>query len=233
MHPKLLRFRYRLFRYRAVEQEIARALVTGPGPHRLLDIGCGDGENLLRFTDPVWQRLGLELSWPRLQSARRAGLAVSQASGTSLPTASGAFDLVYLAHVLHHVADHERLLAEMARCLAPGGRCFVVETVIDNPLLRLGRKLRPSWRGDPVEVSWRYDELVMILEKAGFEIERSGRYNQIFFLWEMLPLAFWPLELFTPIFVYLDLFLAGLFKRLGRHYSAHCYFVLRCDERVS
>jgi ubiquinone/menaquinone biosynthesis C-methylase UbiE len=232
MHPKLLRFRHRLFRYRFVEQKIAKELAGRPGPHRLLDVGCGDGENLLRFDGREWLRLGLEISWLRLRAARRAGLDVFQASGTRLPAASGAFEYVYVAHVLHHVADYEQLLAEIARCLAPGGRCFVVETVTDNPLLRLGRRLRPSWRGDQVEASWRFAELVVILQNAGFEIEHSGRYNHLFFLWEMGPLAFWPLEIFTPIFIYLDLFLAGLFKRLGRHYSAHCFFVLRRNERT-
>jgi hypothetical protein len=56
-----------------------------------------------------------------------------------------------------------------------------------------------------------------------FGIEQSGRYNVLFWLWEMIPLAFWPFEILTPIFVYLDLLLMRWLKR----YSAHCYFVLK------
>ena len=125
--------------------------------------------------------------------------------------------------VLHHVAEYPQVLQEVKRCLTPDGRLFLVETVTDNPLLRLGRRLQPHWRGDDVEADWRYDELRSIVREAGFTIEEDGRFNLIFFLWEMLPLAFWPFEVFTPLFVYLDLFLARFFRR----YAAHCYLVLR------
>ena len=219
MHPKLLYFRHKLFRYRAVEQVVARQ----PHVKRLLDIGCGDGENLLRFDGLPLHRVGLEVSQSRLQTARKHGLDVLQAGGERLPFSDAAFEMVYIAHVLHHVADYELVLAEMRRVLAGNGRIFIVETVTDNPLLRIGRRLHPVWQGDEVEASWRFADLGQILERAGFEIVENGRYNILFFLWEMLPLAFWPFEIFTPIFVYLDLLLARFFHK----YSVHCYFVLQ------
>ena len=221
MHPKLLYFRHKLFKYRAIEQDVARATA----PQRLLDIGCGDGENMLRFDEALLPRVGLEISWSRLKTARQLGLNVMQASGTELPFADQSFGMIYIAHVLHHVADYEQVLGEMARCLTDNGRLFIVETVTDNPLLRLGRKLHPVWQGDVVEANWRYADLVTIFQKAGFAIEQTDRYNVFFFLWEMLPLAFWPFEIFTPIFVYLDLLLGKLFKKQ----SVHCYFVLKKD----
>jgi ubiquinone/menaquinone biosynthesis C-methylase UbiE len=216
MHPKLLRFRYQLFRYRIVERALARQIGKG----RMLDIGCGDGENLLRFTDLPLQRTGLEVSLPRLRQARSHRLDVLQGSGVRLPFPDGSFQLIYVAHVLHHIANYEAVLAEIIRCLAEGGVLFLVETVTDHPLLRLGRAVHPFWQGDQVEVNWSYGQLAQILGEMGFEVQQTERYNLIFFLWEMLPLVFWPFEIFTPIFVYLDLLLARFFKR----YSAHCYF---------
>ena len=109
----------------------------------------------------------------------------------------------------------------LTQLTGPGGVLFLVETVTDHPLLRLARRLYPVWRGDAVEADWRYADLVQILERAGFQVRQSGRYNLLFFLWEMFPLAFWPLEIFTPIFVYLDLLLAKFLSR----YAVHCYFV--------
>ena len=223
MHPKLLYFRYKLFKYRHVEQAVARELVVRTPAAKLLDVGCGDGENMLRFDGLPLRRAGLEISWRRLQTARRLGLDVMQGSGTHLPFPDAAFEMIYIAHVLHHVANYEQVLAEMKRCLAENGRLFLVETVTDNPLLRLGRKLNPVWQGDEVEANWSFADLGIILQNAGFTVQEHGRYNIIFFLWEMLPLAFWPLEFFTPIFVYLDLLLVKFFK----NQSAHCYFVLR------
>lgn len=221
MHPKWLYFRYKLFKYRFVEQRVARSL-AGPG-RRLLDIGCGDGENLLRFKGIELHRVGLEVSRPRLRRARLWRLDVLQGSGTALPLPDQSCDMIYVAHVLHHVADYEQALAEMGRVLRENGRIFLVETVTDHPLLRLARAVHPVWRGDAVEADWRFAQLMRILEQAGYEVEENGRYNLIFFLWEMLPLAFWPFELFTPFFVYLDLLLARFFSR----YSVHCYAVLR------
>jgi ubiquinone/menaquinone biosynthesis C-methylase UbiE len=217
MHPKLLHFRYKLFKYRLVEQAVARKI----GPGRMLDIGCGDGENLLRFADLPLKQTGLELSFPRLRTAREHQLNVLQGSGVRLPFLERTFQFIYVAHVLHHVEDCESVLAEITRCLAEDGVLFLVETVTNNPLLRLGRRIHPFWQGDEVAVNWAYEQLTQRLVEAGFEIQQTGQYNLIFFLWEMLPLAFWPFEIFTPIFVYLDLLLARFFKK----YSAHCYFV--------
>jgi ubiquinone/menaquinone biosynthesis C-methylase UbiE len=223
MHPKLLHFRYKLFKYRHIERHLA----SQPHVKNMLDIGCGDGENMLRFDFereglPL-QRFGLEVSHARLQTARKHGLAVLQGTGETLPFPDKSFDFIYIAHVLHHVANFPSVLAELRRCLADGGRIFVVETVTDHPLLRLGRRLRPQWQGDNVEADWSYAQLNTIFTTAGFQVEQTDRYNLIFFLWEMLPLAFYPFEIFTPVFVYLDLFLAKWFKR----YSVHCYFVLQ------
>jgi hypothetical protein len=92
-------------------------------------------------------------------------------------------------------------------------------------VLRLGRGIYPVWRGDSVTRDWRYAELFEILTASGFRIEQSGRYNILFWLWEILPLTFWPFEILTPFFVYLDLLLSLCLER----YSAHCYFVLRHD----
>ena len=75
-----------------------------------------------------------------------------------------------------------------------------------------------------MEASWRFADLVAIFEQAGFVVEQNGRYNILFFLWEMLPLAFWPLEIFTPIFIYLDLLLAKFFRKQ----AAHCFFCINC-----
>ncbi len=221
-HPKWLRARYRLFRFR----HRLRTLAAAPTTRRYLDLGCGDGEYLQRVSDLPIQAVGLDVAWGRLQAARRAGLTVLQASGVRLPFAAGAFDLIYVAHVLHHVADYPQALAEMARCLTPAGRLFIVETTSDHPVLRWGRRLHPYWRGDRVEADWRYATLRQVLTAAGFEVEEAGRFNLIFWLWEIAPLTFWPLELFTPLFVALDLVLA---RWLGR-YAAHCYFVLRRPE---
>jgi ubiquinone/menaquinone biosynthesis C-methylase UbiE len=45
----------------------------------------------------------------------------------SLPFRSGAFDLVFVNHVLHHVEKLPSLARELQRVLRPGGRLVVIE----------------------------------------------------------------------------------------------------------
>jgi ubiquinone/menaquinone biosynthesis C-methylase UbiE len=220
MYPQLTWFRRQLFRYRNTTQAVAKS------SRRMLDIGCGDGEKLLRFAALPIAKHGVEVSFERLQTARRHGLTVEQATATHLPFADNAFDFVYVAHVLHHIADYPTVLAEIQRVLSADGRVFINESVSDSPLLRLGRAIHPVWQGDELENAWSYADLQQIFHDAGYTVVESRQYNVFFFLWEMLPIAFWPLELFTPLFVYLDLLLERFFNR----WSAHCYFILRPNE---
>jgi ubiquinone/menaquinone biosynthesis C-methylase UbiE len=98
---------------------------------RVLEVGCGTGilwrENAARI--PAGASLTLtDLSRGMLATARarleglvplpRFGLADAQ----SLPFPDASFDFALANHMLYHVPDRSRALAELARVLAPGGR---------------------------------------------------------------------------------------------------------------
>ena len=102
------------------------------------------------------------------------------ADGLRLPFADGSLDMVYVQHVLHHVGDVERALAEAWRCLRPGGVLFLVETVEDNPIIRWGRRLYPSWLGDAVTASFTFADLATRVADSGFRVQRAGQYSVLF-----------------------------------------------------
>ena len=56
--------------------------------------------------------------------------------GEALPYEDTGFEAVVCVDVLEHVADLDRLLAEVARVLTPGG-LFLYDTINRNPLARL------------------------------------------------------------------------------------------------
>jgi SAM-dependent methyltransferase len=210
--------RYKVLPYFAAE----KSLLTQPGVERILDLGCAAGWNMSRFVQYGRRPIGLDVAPERVKWARRHG-PVMVASGLRLPLADQSCDVIYIQHVLHHIGHVGQALNEVRRCLRPGGALFLVETVEDNPLIRWGRSLHPSWLGDAVTARFRFAGLQAALREAGFRVEGGGQYSVLFWLWEVVPDR-WPfMERLTPLFVALERLLA----RVGRRYSAHCYLVAR------
>lgn len=91
------------------------SLVTGR--ERVLDLACGDGP-LLAELGP--RALGIDLSREELAITRIGGRVV-QGRAQALPFADGSFDAVacHLAFMLFD--DIERVVAELARVIVPGG----------------------------------------------------------------------------------------------------------------
>ena len=89
---------------------------------RVLDLACGDGALLARLPGAV----GVDLSPGELALARRRGHEVVEGRAQALPFADRSFDTVacHLAFMLFD--DIERVVAELHRVLAPGGRFVAV-----------------------------------------------------------------------------------------------------------
>jgi ubiquinone/menaquinone biosynthesis C-methylase UbiE len=98
------------------------------GNERVLDVGCGPGGLLCEMArrHAGWRALaGLDLSPGMVAKAAASseGLGISWFVGDAqtLPLPDGSFDVVMARHMLYHVPDIERALAEAARVLQPGG----------------------------------------------------------------------------------------------------------------
>lgn len=206
----------RVFRYRALEREL---VATRPGM-RVLDIGCGVGENLARLTRYGGKPMGIDPSLARVQRAQSYAPA-AVARGEALPYADACFEMVYISHVLHHAADVAAVLGESRRVLVSGGVLFVLESVEDSPLMRLARAVQPHWEKDEVTNRFRFAQLERAVQEHGFEVCAGATFNWIYFIWELLPLAFRPFEIFTPLAIGLEIALRGRLDRLG----GHCWLV--------
>jgi SAM-dependent methyltransferase len=103
------------------------------GGGRLLDCGCGAGDNARILKARGWRVTGITLS---VEEQRLAAEHCERVFVTDLqqplPEAVGAgFDVVLLSHVLEHLAAPELLLAEVKRVLSPDG---VVAVALPNVL---------------------------------------------------------------------------------------------------
>jgi ubiquinone/menaquinone biosynthesis C-methylase UbiE len=121
---------------------------------RALDIGTGPGQIVLKlaYRLSLWKFTGVDRSPGMIQQANTslasaindlAGRVEFQvADGNRLAFPDASFDLVMCNSVLHHLAEPQNLLAEMARLVKPTGAV----------LLRDLR--RPSRFRHPIHVRW-------------------------------------------------------------------------------
>jgi SAM-dependent methyltransferase len=107
-------------RRRVLVDLVGRASAGRPRP-RILDFGCGTGGNSDAFAR-LGEVVGVEPNAGALALAHARGAArFCQGSGTSLPFAPGAFDVVVASDVLEHIKDDAAAVREIARVLRPGG----------------------------------------------------------------------------------------------------------------
>ncbi len=121
--------------------EHATRLVAGRETGRALDIGTGPGQIVLKLARrlPAWRFVGVDRS-PNMIRQAEAGLATASgqggsasagdiptthrvqflvADGNRLPFPDSSFDLMLCNSVLHHLAEPQRLFAEIARLVKP------------------------------------------------------------------------------------------------------------------
>lgn len=101
-----------------------RLAELAPGA-RLLDIGCGPGASLALARERFCARtVGLDLSASMLAEARsrRPGLRLVRAAAAALPFGDACFAAVLCECVLSLLPEPGAVLAEIGRCLVPGGR---------------------------------------------------------------------------------------------------------------
>jgi O-antigen biosynthesis protein len=101
----------------------AQPLVEG---RRVLDLGSGEGFGAALLADTAKTVTGVDIDARTVEHSRAnyvaPNLGFEVASATDLSAfADGAFDAVVAFEMIEHVAEHERVLAEIARVLAPGG----------------------------------------------------------------------------------------------------------------
>jgi SAM-dependent methyltransferase len=106
---------------------IAEALeALGPVDGRVVgDVGCGNGRYVEALRAAGACVIGVDLSAGMLASvsSTRTGLLVADAQ--ALPVASASLDAVLMMHMLYHVPEPGRAVAEAASVLRSGGRVLV------------------------------------------------------------------------------------------------------------
>lgn len=157
----------------AERHRAARALQLAPTT-KLLDVACGPGNFTSFFGSQLGAdglAIGLDFSAPMLQQAVRHNLgdnvAYIRGDARTLPFDDGTFEAVCCFAALYLVPEPYKVLDEIIRVLAPGGRIAVMTSCTRGP--RAVRSL--SVRLAALNGLHGFDsgDITTVLTKAGFE----------------------------------------------------------------
>ncbi|GHA17703.1 hypothetical protein GCM10007989_11130 [Devosia pacifica] len=137
-------------RVKVLARALARAI---PGPGRVLDIGCGDGQIAAGLLE---QRPDLRLEGVDVLVRPQTRVPVAEYDGETLPFSDNSFDYVTIVDVLHHTDSPVSVLREAARVARQGVviKDHLREGLLAGPTLRL-----MDWvgnRGHGVRLPYNY-----------------------------------------------------------------------------
>jgi SAM-dependent methyltransferase len=152
---------------RIAAKRLTPGLPPGP-PGRLVDVGCGSGEDLAALRYAGWDARGVEVSSDAVDAARAAGLDVHLGDLRNADFESQSFDAVRFWHSLEHTESPRDELAEARRILRPGGTITVGVPNFASLLARLS-KHRWFYLDVPRHL-WHFESrpLARLLRETGF-----------------------------------------------------------------
>ena len=119
---------------------------------KLLDLGCGAGENSVYFslkgarctaTDYSSQMVEKAL---KLAAANGVQIEARTMDAMEIEFPADTFDIVYAANLLHHVPDPKDALREIHRVLKPGGKLCFWDPLRHNPIINVYRRMATEVR---------------------------------------------------------------------------------------
>lgn len=152
---------------------------------KLLEVGCGNGDFLLRMRELGWTDLsGVELSEKSAQGLKRAGLDVR--SGTIEEAIDlypdNHFDVIVSSMVLEHLLNPFETVRRLATKLKPGGE-FLFSTVIRDSL--------DGHLFGPYSVSYDFPRHMVFFHKDDLRKMLAPEFEQVQCCHHSTPIDFW------------------------------------------
>ncbi|WP_449418743.1 class I SAM-dependent methyltransferase [Phormidium nigroviride] len=119
---------------------------------KLLDLGCGAGENSVYFAKKGALCVATDYSpgmvEVALKLAEKNGVKIEgcTANAMELEFPDNTFDIVYASNLLHHLPEPKMAIREMHRVLKPGGKACFWEPLKHNPVINVYRRMATKVR---------------------------------------------------------------------------------------
>ena len=157
-------------RRRQIADEFVRHLHMRAGRPRLLDVGCGEGEFLVRMESLGWEAHGIEPHEDAARLARSRGADVQSGTLATAQLPPTWYDAVTFRLVLEQVPDPARALASVHEALAPGGILWIATPSLEA---ESHRRFRSNWillEPPRSGVIFTASSLASLVRKLGFEV---------------------------------------------------------------
>jgi SAM-dependent methyltransferase len=127
---------------------------------KVLDVACGGGIVVCAFAPHVRHATGIDMTPAMLDRARQlaaekggiANVTWREGDVAALPWPDGAFTLVVTRFAVHHFPDPVKVMREMVRVCAPGGRIVVADTCASADATKAAQFNRLEKLRDPSHV---------------------------------------------------------------------------------
>ena len=102
------------------------------GDETVVDVGCGAGVYVSGARRRAGRYIASDLSAGMLRRLEQSGVPRLKLDAQDLPLRRASVDVVLANHMLYHVPDIERAIAEFRRVLRPGGRLLAATNSANN-----------------------------------------------------------------------------------------------------
>ncbi|MGW1540129.1 class I SAM-dependent methyltransferase [Streptomyces sp. NPDC002309] len=152
----------------------------------VVDVGCGTGDLLRRWAREghAGKLVGVDRSAAAVVRTRVDGVEVVRGDACALPLRDASADCLLERHMLYHVADLGKALAESRRVVRPGGAFIAVVNMMEaTPRLARLVRSRCSSEGIPVPSFPRVDSenLRPLLKDAYGDVEETEYRGELVF----------------------------------------------------
>jgi len=141
---------------------------------RLLEIGSGLG-HLVGQLEDSFETYGMDVNYWAVKQSKSIvkTSALQTASAQELPYKDDSFNVVIIKHIVEHLPDPEKAIAEIGRVTEKGGTLILATPNLDSLLKPWKGK---KWIGyqDPTHISLKTPaQWVSYIKTAGFTIKRA------------------------------------------------------------
>jgi SAM-dependent methyltransferase len=144
----------------------------------ILDAGCGDGFHLQlleKYGNKTWHLEGIDMDARAIDKAEKSGLKVHHGDIETADLPQNFYDLVFTLQTIEHLANPDKVLANIYKILKPGGRLVIVTDNTDSLDFKITKKR--YWGGYHFPRHWylfNKKSMRKLAQKTNFKVEYLG-----------------------------------------------------------